>query len=99
MSLNLRCMRTKPKTPTLRTPSSNPIARRTSKLQVNAVSDANVDKSSYATRLNKKVSSSYAKRLNANLIDMNKNKSSCAQKIGPQLHREKLRKKKMRMLK
>ena len=53
-SLNLRRPKTKPKTPTSRTPSSNPIARRASKMQVNAVSDAKVD--NYTARLNKEVS-------------------------------------------
>jgi hypothetical protein len=46
-SLDLRRTSTNPKTSTLRTPSSHAIARRASKLQVNA--------SSYVARLNKEV--------------------------------------------
>ena len=89
MSLNLRRARTKPKTPTSRTPSSNPIARRASKMQVNAVSDAKVD--SYIARLNKEVSISYAKSLNASLFGGSRAKAAALQ-----LLEEKLRKAKKR---
>ena len=96
MSLNLRRARTKPKTPTSRTPSSNPIVRRANKMQVNAVSNTNMDMSNYVARLNKEASVSYAKRLNASLFDVNKNKGNRAKAAALQLQQEKLRKVKKR---
>jgi hypothetical protein len=53
-------------------------------MQVNAVSDAKVD--SYIAILNKGVSISYAKRLNASLFNTNKSKSSCANEAALQRH-------------
>ena len=81
-SLNLCHMSTNPKTSTLHTPSLHAIVCCASKQQVNA--------SSYVTRLNKEVSISYTKRLNASLFDVNKDKASCAKAAALQLQQEKL---------